>query len=50
MQEQGGGREAIGPSNTSQISQPNSEREGQFIPTYYYWHPQCFSPSGITAK
>ena len=19
------------------------------IPTYYYWHPQCFSPSGITA-
>ena len=22
---------------------------GQIIPTYYYWHPQCFSPSGITA-
>ena len=23
--------------------------EGQIIPTNYYWHPQCFSPSGITA-
>ena len=22
--------------------------EGQIIPTYYYWHPQGFSPSGIT--
>ena len=21
---------------------------GQIIPTYHYWHPQCFSPSGIT--
>ena len=21
---------------------------GQIIPTYYYWHPQCFSSSGIT--
>ena len=21
---------------------------GQIIPTYYYWHPQIFSPSGIT--
>ena len=20
----------------------------QIIPTYYYWPPQCFSPSGIT--
>ena len=20
---------------------------GQIIPTYYYWHPQCFSSSGI---
>ena len=19
-----------------------------FPPKYYYWHPQCFSPSGIT--
>ena len=21
----------------------------QIIPTYYYWHPQCFSPTGISA-
>ena len=21
---------------------------GQIIPTYCYWPPQCFSPSGIT--
>ena len=21
---------------------------GQIIPTYYHWHPQSFSPSGIT--
>ena len=21
---------------------------GQIIPTYYYWPPQCFSPSGST--
>ena len=21
---------------------------GQIIPTYYYWHPQIFSPSGIS--
>jgi len=21
---------------------------GQIIPTYYYWHPQICSPSGIT--
>jgi hypothetical protein len=23
---------------------------GQIIPTYYYWPPQSFSPSGITAS
>ena len=23
-------------------------REDYPHPTYYYWHPQCFSPSGIT--
>ena len=21
---------------------------GHIIPTYYYWPPQCFSPSGLT--
>ena len=36
--------------NIWQISQPYSSRGGQIliIPTFYYWHPQCFSPSGIT--
>ena len=33
-----------------QISQPFSNQGGQIIPTYYYWHPQCFSPSGITGS
>ena len=37
------------PPNIWQISQPFSNRGRQIIPTYYYWHPQCFSPSGITA-
>ena len=27
-----------------------SNRGGQIIPTYYYWHPQSFSPSGITVS
>ena len=45
-----GGREATGPPNIWQISQPYSNRGGQIVPTYYYWPPQCFSPSGITGK
>jgi hypothetical protein len=36
------------PPNILRITQPYSNREEQIIPTYYYWHPQCFSPSGIT--
>ena len=36
------------PPNIWKISKPYSNRGGQIIPTYYYWHPQCFSPSGIT--
>ena len=39
---------AIGPPNIWQIRYPYSNRGGQIIPTYHYWHPQCFSPSGIT--
>ena len=45
----GGARRATAPPpNIWQISQPFSNRGGQIIPTYYYWHPQCFSPSSIT--
>ena len=33
-----------------QISKQYSNQGGQFIPSYDYWHPQCFSPSGITAQ
>ena len=45
----GGARGATGPPNIWQISKPYSNRGGQIIPTYYYWHPQSVSPSGITA-
>ena len=34
--------------NVWQISQPFSNQGGHIIPKYYYWHPQRFSPSGIT--
>ena len=36
--------------NVWQISQPFSSQGGQIIPTYYYWHPQIFSPSSITGN
>ena len=35
----------LAPQYIWQISQPFSNWGGQIIPTYYYWHPQCFSPS-----
>ena len=47
MPELGGPGGATG--NIQQISSPYSNRRGQIIPNYHYWHPQCFSPSGITA-
>ena len=43
----GTGEGALTP-NIWQISYPYSNQGGQVIPIYYYWHPQCFSPSGIT--
>ena len=39
---------ATGPPNIWQLSKPYLNRGGQIIPTYYYWPPQCFLPSGIT--
>ena len=46
----GGARGATGPPNIWQFScNPIQTGGGQIIPTYYYWPPQFFSPSGITA-
>ena len=32
------------------LAKPYSNWGGQIIPIYYYWHPQCFSSSGITVE
>ena len=46
----GGGQGGHWPPNIWQISKPYSNGGVQIIPAYYYWHPQYFSPSGITVK
>jgi hypothetical protein len=40
----------LAPSIFGRSVNPIRTGGGQIIPTYYYWHwhPQCFSPSGIT--
>ena len=51
MPEPGGQGSHCPPPNIWQISQPYIPTGGgQIIPTYYYWHPQFFSPSGITVN
>ena len=44
-----GGATGLPPQYLADQLKPYSNRGGQIIPTYYYWHPQCFSPSVITA-
>ena len=48
MPELGGGQEATGPPTPQYLAEQLTLFQGQIIPTYYKWHPQCFSPSGIT--
>ena len=50
MPEPGGGGAGgpLSPLNIWQTSNPIPTGGGQIIPTYYYWHPQTFSPSDIT--
>ena len=38
------------PTGEGRLSTDFLLRNPWIIPTLYYWHPQCFSPSGITAK
>ena len=40
---------ATGPPIIGWSVNPIPTGGGQIIPTYYYWHTQSFSPSGITA-
>ena len=39
---EGGSRGATGPSIFGRSVNHIPTGEGQIIPTYYYWHPQCF--------
>ena len=51
MLEPGGRGEPGGPPQKKKIGRPVNSIPtggGHIIPTYYYWHPQIFSPSGIT--
>ena len=44
-----GARGATGPHIFGRSVNPIPTGEGRLSPPmYYYWHPQCFSPSGIT--
>jgi hypothetical protein len=45
----GGAGGATGPPIFGRSVNPIQTGGGQIIPTYYYWPPQFFSPSGITA-
>ena len=45
----GGARGALAPPIFGSSVNPIPTGGGQIIPTYYYWPPQIFSPSGITA-
>ena len=50
MPELGGGAgEPLAPPIFGRSVNPIPTGGGQIIPTYYYWPPQSFSPSGITA-
>ena len=49
MPEPGGPGGPLAPPIFGRSVNPIQTGGGQIIPTYYYWHPQCFSPSGITA-
>ena len=44
----GGAGGPLAPPIFDRSVNPIPTGEGQIIPTYYYWPPQCFSPSGIT--
>ena len=47
-----GDRGATGPTGLpifGRLVNPIPTGGGQIIPTYFYWHPQIFSPSGIAA-
>jgi hypothetical protein len=51
MPEPGGGSQgatAPPPPIFGRSVNPIPTEGGQIIPTYYYWHPQIFSPSDIT--
>ena len=41
---------ATGPQIFGRSVNPIPTGGWQIIPTYYYWHPQYFSPSGITEQ
>ena len=49
MPELGGPGGPLAPPIVGRSVNPIQTGEGRLSPpTYYYWHPQCFSPSGIT--
>ena len=39
---------SLAPTIFGRLVNPIPTRGEQIIPTYYYWPPECFSPSGIT--